>query len=69
MMFICLTNVREDVPNLSSLATISGKQFERALTSYAYQKALDLCIDGEKKEQLLDKIRSLGLETKRLPEK
>ena len=55
--------------NLEQLGNNLKKTSDRELASYAYQRALDLCITGEKKEQLLEKIRSLGLETMRLPEK
>ena len=55
--------------NLEQLGDNLRKTSDRELALYAYQRALDLCITGEKKEQLLKKIKSLGLEIISLPEK
>jgi hypothetical protein len=47
--------------NLEQLGDNLKKTNDRELASYAYKKALDLCIARGKKEQLLDKIKSMGL--------
>ncbi|MBM4146132.1 MAG: tetratricopeptide repeat protein [Nitrospira sp.] len=51
----------EGCANLEQLGDNLRKIGEKALASYAYHKALDLCSTGEKKEQLLGKLKSLGL--------